>query len=96
MNEANYIRYRKLKGFLHSLRYLVCRIFPMKKNRISVCTFEGRGGFGCNPKYLVQELHRRKPDYEFIWLVNDINKDYSFTLHIQAPFTCSLDVSLFL
>lgn len=28
--------------------------------------------------------------------VNDINKDYSFTLHIQAPFTCSLDVSLLL
>ena len=29
-------------------------------------------------------------------LVNDIIKDYSFTLHIQSPFTCSLDVYLFL
>lgn len=28
--------------------------------------------------------------------VNDIIKDYSFTLHIQSPFTCSLDVYLFL
>ena len=81
MNEANYIRYRKLKGFWHSLRYLACRIFPVKKNRIAVCTFEGRGGFGCNPKYLVQELHRRNPGYEFIWLVNDINKEFPEYVH---------------
>ncbi|MBQ5731952.1 MAG: hypothetical protein IIV59_02215, partial [Selenomonadaceae bacterium] len=53
----------------------------MKKNRIAVCTFEGRGGFGCNPKYLVQELHRRNPGYEFIWLVNDINKEFPEYVH---------------
>lgn len=76
MNEKNYIRYRKLKAFGNSLCFYLCRIFPIKKNLISVCTFEGKGGFGCNPKYIVQELHRRNPEYEFVWFVNDMSKEF--------------------
>ena len=52
--ERAYIRKRKRAAFLHSLCFYVCRLFPIKKNLVSVCTFEGRGGFGCNPKYVVQ------------------------------------------
>lgn len=76
MNEKNYIRYRKLKAFGNSLCFYLCRIFPIKKNLISVCTFEGKGGFGCNPKYIVQELHQRNSEYEFVWFVNDMSKDF--------------------
>ncbi|MCR5667979.1 MAG: CDP-glycerol glycerophosphotransferase family protein [Lachnospiraceae bacterium] len=35
-----------------------------------MCTFEGKGGFGCNPKYVVQKMHEKNPGIEFIWLVN--------------------------
>lgn len=76
MNEKNYIRYRKLKAFGNSFCFYLCRVFPIKKNLISVCTFEGKGGFGCNPKYVVQELHKRKPEYEFVWFVNDMTKEF--------------------
>jgi len=76
MNEQNYIRYRKLKAFGNRMCFMLCRIFPIKKNRISVCTFEGKGGFGCNPKYIVEELHKRNADYEFIWFVNDMQKEF--------------------
>ena len=76
MNEQNYIRYRKLKAFGNKLCFKIFRIFPIKKKRISICTFEGKGGFGCNPKYIVEELHRRDKDYEFIWFVNDLNKEF--------------------
>lgn len=74
--EEAYIRKRKRQAFLSSLCFYMCRVFPIKKNRISVCTFEGKGGFGCNPKYIVEELHRRNPNYEFVWFVNDMRKNF--------------------
>ena len=76
MNEHNYIRYRKLKAFGNKICFMLCRLFPIKGNRISVCIFEGKGGFGCNPKYIVEELHKRNAEYEFIWFVNDMDKEF--------------------
>lgn len=76
MKESIYILYRKLKALGARCCFYICRIFPIKKNRISVCTFEGKGGFGCNPKYIVEELHRRNLDCEFIWFVNDMEKNF--------------------
>lgn len=76
MNEKRYVQYRRIKAFVNKLGFLVCRIFPIKKNRISVCIFEGRNGFGCNPKYIVEELHNRNKNYEFIWFVNDMQKEF--------------------
>lgn len=68
--EKWYIQKRKLRAFGNSLCFYVCRIFPIDNNLISVCTFEGKGGFGCNPKYVVEELHKRNSKYKFVWLVN--------------------------
>ena len=65
-----------MKAFGNRLCFYFCRIFPVQKNRISVCSFEGKGGFGCNPKYLVEELHKRNPNYEFVWFVNDMRKQF--------------------
>lgn len=75
MKESNYIRYRKLKAFGNRVCFYICRIFPVDRNLVSVCTFEGKGGFGCNPKYVVQELHDRNKDYKFVWFVNDMSKE---------------------
>lgn len=76
MTEKQYIRYRKWKALLNSLCFYMCRLFPVKRNLISVCTFEGKGGFGCNPKYVVQEMHRQNPNYRFVWFVNDMDKEF--------------------
>ena len=73
--EKRYIRKRRMKAFCESLSYYVCRVFPIQNNLISVCTFEGKGGFGCNAKPLVEELHRRDEGYQFVWFVNDMEKD---------------------
>lgn len=83
MTEKNYIRYRKLKAFANRFCFYICRIFPIKKNLISVCTFEGKGGFGCNPKYLVEELHRKHPEYEFVWFVNESSWEKQFPEYIR-------------
>lgn len=74
--EKAYIAYRRLKAFGNSIVFYLLRVNPIKKNRISVCTFEGRSGFCCNPKYIVEELHRRNQSYEFIWFVNDMSKEF--------------------
>lgn len=70
MKEKIYIMYRKVMAGLSSLCFYICRVFPIENNLIAVCTFEGKGGFGCNPKYIVQELHRQHPEYKFIWFVS--------------------------
>lgn len=74
MSEVLYVLYRKLKAFGASLCFYICRLFPIENNLISICTFEGKGGFGCNPKYLVQELHKRNDKLKFIWFVDDMDK----------------------
>lgn len=76
MNERSYIRYRRVKAFGSQICFYICRIFSLKSNLISVCTFEGRGGFGCNPKYIVEELHKRNSKIEFVWFVNDMTKQF--------------------
>lgn len=76
MKEKNYIRYRKLKALGNRLCFHICRLFPIDNKLVSVCTFEGKGGFGCNPKYIVQELHRQHPDIKFVWFVNDMSKKF--------------------
>ena len=68
-------------AFFNSLCFYICRIFPIDNKLVSVCTFEGRGGFGCNPKYIIQELHNRKPDCKIIWFVNDMNKEFPDYIH---------------
>ena len=79
-NEKIYILRRKLKAFLQSLAYYACRIFPVKKNKILMWTFECSGGFGCNPKYIAEEILRRnnagKTDYEIYWLLDDTEKEF--------------------
>ena len=82
--EERYIWKRKIKAYCNSLCFILCRIFPIKKNLVSVCTFEGKGGFGCNPKYIVQELHKQNSDIEFVWFVNpDIIEKKEFPSFIK-------------
>ena len=74
--EELYIFKRRVKASINSLAFYICRVFPVKKKLISVCTFEGKGGFGCNPKYVVQKMHELYPEYEYVWFVNDMKKEF--------------------
>ena len=78
-SEELYILYRRAKAFLSWSVYLWCSIFPIKKNKIVFSAFEG-GGYGCNPKYIAEEVIRRMNEsgkkFELIWLVNDISKKF--------------------
>ena len=79
-NERSYIRRRIWKSRLQSLPFYLCRIFPIKNNKIVFCCIEGTTGYTCNPKYIAEELLRRnskagqEEQYELVWLVNDMSK----------------------
>ena len=81
--EDIYIFRRKIQALANSLCFYVCRIFPVDKKLVSVCIFEGKSGFGCNAKYIVEEMHKRNKDYIFIWFVNKDAYDKSFLDYIQ-------------
>ncbi len=82
--EKAYILWRKTKAFGASLCFFLFRLFPIRKNRIVFCTFEGKGGFGCNLKYLAEELHRRDSSLELIWLVNDLHKEFPIYIRKES------------
>ena len=47
----------------------VMPVFPIKKDQICFMNFYGRG-FGDNPKYICEELHRQYPELKLYWLSN--------------------------
>lgn len=75
-SESSYIRMRKRKAKFLSFLFMMMRVFPVKRNKIVFAAFEGDGGFGCNPRYIAEELHRRNKNLEMIWLTHDINHGF--------------------
>ncbi len=84
MKETYYIFYRKLKAFLNGLAFYICRVFPIDNKLVSVCSFEGRNGFGCNHKYIVEALHKKNPEIKIVWFLNkNIYEDKLFPDYIK-------------
>lgn len=80
MNKNNpeeiYIRKRKKKAYIIKLIYNLFRIFPIHKKKIVFTTFEGDGGYCCNPRYIAEQILQSNKQYELIWLVNDTAKKF--------------------
>ena len=74
--EKRYIQKRKRKAFITNLCYKILWILPVHKNKIVFTTFEGDGGFCCNPRYIAEELLKRPGKYEMIWLVNNTKRNF--------------------
>lgn len=61
----------KLKNYAQEYEHL-----PINENKIVFSNFNGND-YGCNPKYIVEELIKRKCSYDLVWLVNNkIDKSY--------------------
>ncbi|MDD6192833.1 MAG: CDP-glycerol glycerophosphotransferase family protein [Lachnospiraceae bacterium] len=74
--ESRYFCKRKCQAKILSILFLIMRIFPVKKDKIVFSTFEGDGGFCCNPRYIAEELHRRDFSCEMIWLTHDVRRNF--------------------
>ena len=73
-NDAYYVVKDIAKSFIKKFIVILfdTRLFKVKKNKIVFDNFNGRG-YGCNPKYIAEEIIKEKLDYDLVWIVNDIN-----------------------
>ncbi len=55
------------------MRWLVL-MFPIQKKRIVLDNFGGKG-LGGNPRYIAEELLRRRADVELIWLLDNLSEE---------------------
>jgi len=81
--EERYIQKRIWKAGIQSIPFYLFRVFPICKNKIVFCCIEGTTGYTCNPKYIAEELIKKKKEakagtkqYELVWLVNDTSKQF--------------------
>lgn len=74
--EEKYIRKRKRKAIRTNLCYKLLWILPVHKKKIVFTTFEGDGGYCCNPRYIAEELLKKNNGYEMVWLVNNMNREF--------------------
>ncbi len=52
---------------------------PVISNKIVFSNTNGKRGYGCNPKYIAEELIRQNLDYELVWLVDKKSKQVNFS-----------------
>lgn len=53
-----------------ALLYYLYRIYPIQKNKVVFCNYNGKG-YGCNPKYIAEELIKRHPNWDYVWLMKN-------------------------
>lgn len=53
--------------------WIICRIFPIKKNKIVFQSYYGRG-YGDNPKYIAEALIKSGEKLDIVWVVNGKEK----------------------
>ena len=74
-SEKAYIKERKRKARHLSLWFRKMQVFPIQK-KIVFSTFEGDGGYCCNPRYIADEIKRRGWDCEMVWLTHDVTRSF--------------------
>lgn len=82
MNEGWYLFRRRVKGHIQSVPFYLFRLFPVDDHKVVFENIEGTVGYGCNPKYICDELLRRNggaaigKEMDLVWLVNDTSKAF--------------------
>ncbi|MBE5854570.1 MAG: hypothetical protein E7297_04310 [Lachnospiraceae bacterium] len=74
--EDKYIAARKRKAGRLSFLFRIMWLVPIKKKKVVFACYEGDGGYGCNPKYIADEMIRRKWDGKIVWLTHDVTREF--------------------
>ena len=67
---------RPLGARLVMLLFFLLRIFPVQKNKIVASAYGGRR-YDDNPRFIMEELHRLRPDADIVWVQD---KHYPYDL----------------
>jgi len=65
----------KARSALLEAIYKIFSIFPIKRNKIVISNYGGKG-FGDNGKYIALELLKQDFKYDIVWLCRDINERF--------------------
>ncbi len=68
----------KLRGV-----WVICRIFPVNKKKITISSFYGRG-YGDNAKYIVEKLLASEKKFRIVWLVNNEEEKKTLPRGVEA------------
>ena len=68
LQETEYINQRRKQAKKLSFKFRLMGLLPINKKKIVFSTFEGDGGFCCNPRYIAEELHKKRPDLKIVWV----------------------------
>ena len=75
--EESYVLYRRAKAAAaYFVAWMMAVRYPIQSHKIVFCSTEGMGGYGDNPKAIAEYLHAHHPEYELVWLVNDMAKEF--------------------
>ena len=66
------------------------RTIPIKKSRIVFLTF--RGAYDCNPKWITEELIRRKSSYQLVWCINKDASEDNFPSEVILSYRQSFEL----
>lgn len=61
---------KKSKGyspFIIRCFFYFFRVFRIRRKKVVFCNYNGKG-YGCNPKYIAEEMIRRNNGYDLVWL----------------------------
>ena len=64
-----------LKTSTMTALYYAMRVFPIKRNKVAVSCYFGKG-YGDNPKYIVEELRKQDKYYDIVWQVKDLKEEF--------------------
>lgn len=70
-----------IKNKIMTCLFYLMRVFPIKKNKIVVCSYLGHG-FGDNGKYIIEQLLKQDGKYDIVWLTR--NMEDQFPLGIRS------------
>lgn len=78
-------------SFIFKKRYLINSIYfelffglsCIKKDKIVFCNYQG-SSYGCNPKYITEEIIAQNLPFDIVWLVKpDFNKPENFPKQVR-------------
>ncbi len=81
-SEQRYINSRKRKAKITSFCFRFFSLLPINSKKISFITFEGNGGYCCNPRYISEQLQKEDETLNMVWLVNDVRKKFPNTIKV--------------
>ncbi len=74
--ENAYIATRKQQADELTKLFHKMSMYPVEKDKIVISAYEGDGRYGCNPRYIVEEMHRRDSSLRFVWLMHDVGNEF--------------------